>query len=216
MTSQSSRSAGGQRNIWEHRLGIHAPEQISEQQKYWDYRNVYHPPVPKGIELSDSEDKERWETINLGGLGENGANRQVERTRAQQFVRARERENRQNSQEKNAVFLISVICFGMQIILAIICIGLCIHRIFYHAQIQAGIAFLILAIIPLIGAAGGIFAALMGSKTIALGTAIYNVASAVGVIVAAINLYSFRAYQPYPVTAFIPLAAAVGTVQANF
>ncbi|EJW84941.1 hypothetical protein WUBG_04147, partial [Wuchereria bancrofti] len=79
MNSQASRSASERQNIWEHRLGIRTPEQNSEQKKYWEYRNIYHIPVPQGIEFWEDEDKKRWEMINIGGLDESEANQQIKK-----------------------------------------------------------------------------------------------------------------------------------------
>lgn len=56
-----------------------APQQNSEQRKYWGYRNIYHIPVPQGIEFWEDEDKKRWELINIGGLTESEANRRIKR-----------------------------------------------------------------------------------------------------------------------------------------
>uniref|UniRef100_A0A1I7VTU6 Transmembrane protein n=1 Tax=Loa loa TaxID=7209 RepID=A0A1I7VTU6_LOALO len=159
ISSPTNRSTSERQNIWEHRLDIRAPEQNLEQKKYWEYRNVYHIPVPQGIEYWEDEDKKRWEMINIGGLNESEANRQIKRA------------------------------------------------IVNNAQIQAGLVFLLLALIPLVGAAADL----------GLCTAIYNVASAAGVIVATINVYSFKVYQPYDdLNAFIPVAGIVALVQVNF
>ncbi|EFO17676.2 hypothetical protein LOAG_10822 [Loa loa] len=215
ISSPTNRSTSERQNIWEHRLDIRAPEQNLEQKKYWEYRNVYHIPVPQGIEYWEDEDKKRWEMINIGGLNESEANRQIKRAKVQS-VRAKQRENREMRapQRTDIFFIISLICFGLQIALAVICIGFCIYQIVNNAQIQAGLVFLLLALIPLVGAAAGIFAALTRSQNLGLCTAIYNVASAAGVIVATINVYSFKVYQPYDdLNAFIPVAGIVALVQ---
>uniref|UniRef100_A0AAF5PXK4 Uncharacterized protein n=1 Tax=Wuchereria bancrofti TaxID=6293 RepID=A0AAF5PXK4_WUCBA len=214
MNSQASRSASERQNIWEHRLGIRTPEQNSEQKKYWEYRNIYHIPVPQGIEFWEDEDKKRWEMINIGGLDESEANQQIKKAKLQ-LARERQQENRGSRipQGTNIFFIISLICFGLQIVLTAICIGFCIYQIINNSQIQAGIAFLLLALIPLIGAAGGIFSALKRSENLGICTAIYNVTSAVGIIVAAINLYSFRVEQSDNLSAFIPIAGVVALVQ---
>ncbi|VIO94273.1 Uncharacterized protein BM_BM10070 [Brugia malayi] len=214
MNSQASRSASERQNIWEHRLGIRAPEQNSEQKKYWEYRNIYHIPVPQGIEFWEDEDKKRWEMINIGGLDESEANRQIKKAKLQ-LARERQQENRgsRTPQTTHIFFIISLICFGLQIVLAAICIGFCIYQIFNNSQIEAGIAFLLLALMLLIGAAGGIFSALKRSENLAICTAVYNVTSAVGIIVAIINLYSFRVGQSGNLSAFIPIAGVVALVQ---
>uniref|UniRef100_A0A0R3QJH2 Transmembrane protein n=1 Tax=Brugia timori TaxID=42155 RepID=A0A0R3QJH2_9BILA len=188
-------------------LGIRAPEQNSEQKKYWEYRNIYHIPVPQGIEFWEDEDKKRWEMINIGGLDESEANRQIKKAKLQ-LARERQQENRgsRTPQTTHIFFIISLICFGLQIVLAAICIGFCIYQIFNNSQIEAGIAFLLLALMLLIGAAGGIFSALKRSENLAICTAVYNVTSAVGIIVAIINLYSFRVGQSGNLSAFIPIA----------
>ncbi|KAK6104192.1 putative integral membrane protein [Brugia pahangi] len=214
MNSQASRSTSERQNIWEHRLGIRAPEQNSEQKKYWEYRNIYHIPVPQGIEFWEDEDKKRWEMINIGGLDESEANRQIKKAKLQ-LARERQQENRgsRTPQTTNIFFIISLICFGLQIVLAAICIGFCIYQIFNNSQIEAGIAFLLLALMLLIGAAGGIFSALKRSENLAICTTVYNVTSAVGIIVAIINLYSFRVGQSGNLSAFIPIAGVVALVQ---
>ncbi|VDN89017.1 unnamed protein product [Brugia pahangi] len=216
MNSQASRSTSERQNIWEHRLGIRAPEQNSEQKKYWEYRNIYHIPVPQGIEFWEDEDKKRWEMINIGGLDESEANRQIKKAKLQ-LARERQQENRgsRTPQTTNIFFIISLICFGLQIVLAAICIGFCIYQIFNNSQIEAGIAFLLLALMLLIGAAGGIFSALKRSENLAICTTVYNVTSAVGIIVAIINLYSFRVGQSGNLSAFIPIAGVVALVQQN-
>lgn len=79
ISSRTTRSASEGRNIWDHKVDIRPPAQNSEQKKYWEYRNIYHIPVPQGIEFWEDEDKKRWEMINIGGLDESEANRQIKR-----------------------------------------------------------------------------------------------------------------------------------------
>ncbi|CAG9540811.1 unnamed protein product [Cercopithifilaria johnstoni] len=204
-----------QRNISERRLNIRMPEQKLEQKKYWEYRNVYHIPVPQGIEFWDNEDKKRWEMINIGGLDESEANRQIRREKMQQFAKARQQETRklQTAVGMKKFFIMALLCFGIQIITAFACIGFSIQQFTNNAQIQSGIAFLLLAMIPMVGAVGGIFSALTKNQTFTMCTAIYNVASVVGVITAVINVYSFEVNQPFSLSGFIPVASVVAIVQ---
>ncbi|VDK70179.1 unnamed protein product [Onchocerca ochengi] len=219
--SQTSFSAIEQRNIWEHGLGIRVPKEIDtwNSERYWEYQSVYHIPVPQGIvEQWENENKKRWEPINIGDLNRNEADRQIKREKARStggFNRARERENRESRarSRKDAFFIVSLICFGLQITLAVICIAFCMLRIIDGGHIQAGIVFLLLALIPLFGAIGGILSAVIGSETLGLCTAIYNIASAVAIIVATINVHSFQLYQLFSFNVFIPLASVVAVVQ---
>uniref|UniRef100_A0A8R1XNB1 Uncharacterized protein n=1 Tax=Onchocerca volvulus TaxID=6282 RepID=A0A8R1XNB1_ONCVO len=219
--SQTSFSAIEQRNIWERGLGIRVPKEIDtwNSERYWEYQSVYHIPVPQGIvEQWENENKKRWEPINIGDLNRNEADRQIKREKARStggFNRARERENRESRarSRKDAFFIVSLICFGLQITLAVICIAFCMLRIIDGGHIQAGIVFLLLALIPLFGAIGGILSAVIGSETLGLCTAIYNIASAVAIIVATINVHSFQLYQLFSFNVFIPLASVVAVVQ---
>ncbi|CAG9540810.1 unnamed protein product [Cercopithifilaria johnstoni] len=133
----------------------------------------------------------------------------------QQFARAREQRNRQpqTTQEINIFFIISLTCFGIQIIAAFICIGFSIYQVANNAQIESGIAFLLLALIPMIGAIGGIFSALTKNQTLAMCTSAYNAVSIVGVITAVINVYSFEINQPFSLSGFIQVAGFVAIVQ---
>ncbi|KAM3719205.1 Caveolin-1 [Dirofilaria immitis] len=207
ISSQSSFSTSEQGNIWEHGLGIRVPKEMdtcdTEQKKYWKYRNIYRIPVPRGIEQWEDEDRKRWELINIGGLSESEADRQIKTTKAR-FITIQKKRDSRAPLRKDIFFIISLICFGLQITIALIIDG---------SQIQAGIVFLLLALIPLFGVAGGILSALMQSESLGLCTAIYNVASAVGIIVATINVYSFKVHQSYTLSAFIPVAGIVAFVQ---
>ncbi|VDP11365.1 unnamed protein product [Onchocerca flexuosa] len=131
------------------------------------------------------------------------------------FTRARNRENRESRAQsrKDVFFIVSLICFGLQITFAAICIAFCMLRIIDGGHIQAGIVFFLLASLPLFGAVGGILSAVTRSETLGLCTAIYNIASAVAIIVATINVYSFQLYQLFSFNVFIPLASAVAFVQ---
>ncbi|KAM3719206.1 Ion-translocating oxidoreductase complex subunit [Dirofilaria immitis] len=216
ISSQSSFSTSEQGNIWEHGLGIRVPKEMdtcdTEQKKYWKYRNIYRIPVPRGIEQWEDEDRKRWELINIGGLSESEADRQIKTTKAR-FITIQKKRDSRAPLRKDIFFIISLICFGLQITIALVCIGFCMFQIIDGSQIQAGIVFLLLALIPLFGVAGGILSALMQSESLGLCTAIYNVASAVGIIVATINVYSFKVHQSYTLSAFIPVAGIVAFVQ---
>ncbi|VDK83561.1 unnamed protein product [Litomosoides sigmodontis] len=215
-TSKTNRAATKQQSIRKNDSNATGPPlQNSEQKKYWEYRNVYHIPVPQGIEFWEDEDKKRWEMINIGGLDESEANRRIKRAKMQQVSKRRQWQVKQpqTGQRRSKIFIPSLMCFGLQLFLAVVCIGICTHQIVNNSQIQSGIAFLLLALIPLVGAAGGIFSALMRSEMLALCAAIYNVASAVGVIVATINVYSFKIDHQDSLSAFIPVAGIIALVQ---
>ncbi|OZC11278.1 hypothetical protein X798_01694, partial [Onchocerca flexuosa] len=230
-------------------------------ERYWECQSVYHIPAPQGIiEQWEDEDKKRWEPINIGDSDRSEADRQIKIGQARStrgFTRARNRENRESRAQsrKDVFFIVSLICFGLQITFAAICIAFCMLRIIDGGHIQAGIVFFLLASLPLFGAVGGILSAVTRSEsasyfyptmasqasskwltdghhhhhpnsdklilrivssTLGLCTAIYNIASAVAIIVATINVYSFQLYQLFSFNVFIPLASAVAFVQVNF
>uniref|UniRef100_A0A0R3RYY3 MgtE domain-containing protein n=1 Tax=Elaeophora elaphi TaxID=1147741 RepID=A0A0R3RYY3_9BILA len=213
ITSQASHSASKRRNIWENTLDVRPPQDDSEGRRYWEYRNVYHIPVPPGIEYWEDEDRKRWEMTNIGGLNESEANRQIKAARAQELARTRQMIQPITPQATHITFTLSLICFGLQISLAMIALILSIYQIIYHSQLHSGLVFLLLALIPLTGGACGIFSTMMKSQTFTLTTAIYDVASAVGVAVAAINVYSFKIDEQKPLVGFLPLAFAIALVQ---
>uniref|UniRef100_A0A915PH99 Uncharacterized protein n=1 Tax=Setaria digitata TaxID=48799 RepID=A0A915PH99_9BILA len=207
VSSRTSRSVSEGRNIWEHDMSLDIPKDLdswdSEQKKYWEYRNIYHIPVPQGIELWEDEDKKRWEMINVGGLDESEADRQIKKAKVE-FMNAKHQTNRaiSNAQRKDPSFVVLLLCFGVQISVAFVCIGFCALQLINN-EIQAGIVFLLLSIMPFFGAVG-----VMG-----LATAAFNISSAVGIIVTAVTVNTFKVPGPHPLSAFVPLASVVAFVQ---